>query len=474
MGILEVRTLLYHPQANGQVEWAHQMLVQMIGKLSKDQKADWPKHLADLVHAYNSMRLAITGYSPHHLMFGWQPCLPIDFYFPTIMSTEKHQHVNHYVDDLHGQLCKAFKEVQVQSTSEAERQRWYYDCKANAISLQPGDQVLAKADAYKGRRKVKECWGEELYEVECRIAEGVPPYLMKNQLTGCSQALHWNWLFLITPIMGAPLYSGVQAEQMRYTTTILEEPTQKVSENKEAQQSVKCLPLAQCQTGETPLVWVNRKLCVFQRMFSGASLIDQGWKVWCRGKRMCRHQHQHSGGRGTDHTDEVWKIWPTTISSILPFFILEIASSKHGGAWNRHAGPCLNLWDDHFILNTDAMETPGISYVRDTYHCCPIPRGQGTLLHKLTWNLGGNHWEKVGISNPPWFESVKLFSLSNMSNAWHKRQNFVYMYKCWVAFIEFCALMFYRTVKKVYDKVKVEHHGTVNKLTRDMRVCMVE
>ena len=42
----------------------------MIGKLSKDQKADWPKHLPELVHAYNSMRLAITGYSLHYLMFG--------------------------------------------------------------------------------------------------------------------------------------------------------------------------------------------------------------------------------------------------------------------------------------------------------------------------------------------------------------------------------------------------------------------
>ena len=49
----------------------------------------------------------------------------------------------------------AFKEVQTQSLSEAERQR-YYDCKANAISLEPGDLVLAKADDYKWRRKVKD------------------------------------------------------------------------------------------------------------------------------------------------------------------------------------------------------------------------------------------------------------------------------------------------------------------------------
>ena len=54
----------------------------MIGKLSKDQKADWPKHLLELVHAYNSMRLAITRYSLHYLMFGCQQALPNEFYLP--------------------------------------------------------------------------------------------------------------------------------------------------------------------------------------------------------------------------------------------------------------------------------------------------------------------------------------------------------------------------------------------------------
>ena len=192
------------------------------------------------------------------------------------MSKEKHQHVNHHVADLHEQLCKAFKEAQIQSTSEAERQRQYYDHKANAISLEPGNLVLAKPDAYKGRGKVKDPWEEEPYEVECRIAEGIHFYLMKNQQTGCSQVLHQNSLFLITPIMGASLCPGVLAEQTRCTTTVLEEPTQKASENEEVPQSANCLLSAQHQTGETPLGQVNRKFCAFLRTFSGAPLLDQG------------------------------------------------------------------------------------------------------------------------------------------------------------------------------------------------------
>ena len=58
----------------------------MKGILRKDQKADWLKHLPKLVHAYNYMRLAITIYRPHYLMFGHWLHLPINYYFPTIRA----------------------------------------------------------------------------------------------------------------------------------------------------------------------------------------------------------------------------------------------------------------------------------------------------------------------------------------------------------------------------------------------------
>ena len=76
--------------------------------------------------------------------------------------------------------------------------------------------------------------------------------------------------------MGPFLYSGVQAEWTRCAITVLEEPTQKASEDEEAIQSLNCLLPAHHQTGETPLGLVNRKLCTFLRTFSGAFLLDQG------------------------------------------------------------------------------------------------------------------------------------------------------------------------------------------------------
>ena len=76
IGIWNVRTSPYHTQTNGHIEWAHQMLMCMIGKHSRGQKADWSKHLPELVQTYNPTRSAITRYGPHYLMFGCRPCLP--------------------------------------------------------------------------------------------------------------------------------------------------------------------------------------------------------------------------------------------------------------------------------------------------------------------------------------------------------------------------------------------------------------
>ena len=46
------------------------MIMHMIGKLGEDKKANWPSHLAEIVHAYNATQSAVTRYSPHYLMFG--------------------------------------------------------------------------------------------------------------------------------------------------------------------------------------------------------------------------------------------------------------------------------------------------------------------------------------------------------------------------------------------------------------------
>ena len=171
LGIQQLQTMPYHLQTNGLVERSHQTIMHMIGKLGEDKKADWPSHLAEIVHAYNATQSAVTGYSPHYLMFGRWPRLSVDFVFPTVGSSEapmreaSARKEDTYVASVRDQLRSALRQVQAQSTAEACQQKWYYDRKIGAVNLKPGDLVLVKPDAWKGKRKIKDRWDEETWEV---------------------------------------------------------------------------------------------------------------------------------------------------------------------------------------------------------------------------------------------------------------------------------------------------------------------
>ena len=54
LGMKKLQTMPYHPQTNGLVESLHQTIMRMIRKLGEDKKAEWPSHLAEIVHAYNA------------------------------------------------------------------------------------------------------------------------------------------------------------------------------------------------------------------------------------------------------------------------------------------------------------------------------------------------------------------------------------------------------------------------------------
>ena len=107
LSMKKLQTTLYHLQTNGLVERSHQTIMQMIQKLGKDKKANWPGHLAEIVQAYNAARSTMMGYSQHYLMFGCRPRLPVDFYFPTFRSTEapsrgaSAKHVDEYMATFH-------------------------------------------------------------------------------------------------------------------------------------------------------------------------------------------------------------------------------------------------------------------------------------------------------------------------------------------------------------------------------------
>ena len=126
-GIQKSRTTAYHAQCNGQVEHFHQMLFCMIGKLLCDKKAQWEQHLLELLQAYNSTWSAVTGYSPHQLMFGRHPRLPVDYYFLMVIVYECSRRVPAYVTEVRRCFKEAYTEAHLQTNCKAKRQKHYYD-----------------------------------------------------------------------------------------------------------------------------------------------------------------------------------------------------------------------------------------------------------------------------------------------------------------------------------------------------------
>ena len=108
-GVKKSRTTPYHPQGNGQCESVNQTLLNMLGTLEDDKKANWKNYVAPMVHAYNATRHESTGYSPHFLMFGWHPRLAIDAFLGNEVNPTSSSEHNSYVSDLKKRLQFAYK-----------------------------------------------------------------------------------------------------------------------------------------------------------------------------------------------------------------------------------------------------------------------------------------------------------------------------------------------------------------------------
>ena len=125
-------------------------------------------------------------------MFGHLPRLPVDLLFPTVRLDDNSRTNDEYVTSLYDKLKSALGSARDTALLEAQRQKLLYDCKAGAVELHPGDKVLVKLDAFRGqRRKLKNRWGDALYMVVKRVADGIPVYEVENDVNKKIQVLHW-------------------------------------------------------------------------------------------------------------------------------------------------------------------------------------------------------------------------------------------------------------------------------------------
>ena len=74
-----------------------------------------------------------------------------------MFGTHVHSHrIPAYVEEAKKHFEEAYAEAHLQTNSEADGQKWYYDRATSTVQLMPGDIVLMKLDAFQGKRKVKD------------------------------------------------------------------------------------------------------------------------------------------------------------------------------------------------------------------------------------------------------------------------------------------------------------------------------
>ena len=119
------------------------------------------------------------GFSPYYLMFGRQPCLPVDVALGlaphTIMESPTQPSLS---KRLRERTKWAHEKAEAFQAKEAKRHKHNYDKKGRAAALAVRDTVLVHVTAFKGQHKMQDRWENREYVVEKWPYPNLPVYVV--------------------------------------------------------------------------------------------------------------------------------------------------------------------------------------------------------------------------------------------------------------------------------------------------------
>ena len=194
-GITASKTTPYHPMGNGQTERMNRTIINMLKTLEEKEKKDWTKHLSKLTFAYNATVNKTTGYSPHYLMFGRSPRLPIDTMFGIEANVDEGKariSYQKYVEKWKNDMDQAFEIANKHADKKGQYNTGYYNKKARGVEIKVGDRVLLRNHSEKGGTgKLRNYWEDEIYIV-VKKDEEIPVLTICPENGGKEKRVHRN------------------------------------------------------------------------------------------------------------------------------------------------------------------------------------------------------------------------------------------------------------------------------------------
>uniref|UniRef100_A0A8C1XCE3 Gypsy retrotransposon integrase-like protein 1 n=1 Tax=Cyprinus carpio TaxID=7962 RepID=A0A8C1XCE3_CYPCA len=163
-GVEKSRTTPYHPAGNGQCERFNRTLHNLLRTLPVSRKRDWVSCLPQVLFSYNTTPHQATGESPHFLMFGQEPRLPIDFLLGRVSEPVAGE-VHEWIMEHQTRLQVAFDGARDRLKVAADRRKTSFDLRVHDAPLEQGQLVYLRECGRQGRHKIQDLWSSVVYRV---------------------------------------------------------------------------------------------------------------------------------------------------------------------------------------------------------------------------------------------------------------------------------------------------------------------